>query len=333
MTEAMTIQLDGALLLPLTFVADALIGDPRRFPHPVRLIGHAVAGGEKLLRRGPSSPTRDFFLGACLTIIIVSGAYLLTFYLLGLMEKVCAWVGLPGSILLGSLCLARRSLKEHIIDILQPLMAEDLLQARTALARIVSRETTYLKETEIIRATVESAAENTSDGVIAPLFYLALGGVPLAVAYKAVNTLDSMIGYHTERHEYFGKAAARLDDVANYLPARFTALAFIGAARVRSLAGWGGELDWRGALRVIRKDGRRHHSPNAGYPEAAVAGALGVQLGGMNRYFGTEVPKPTIGEGRYPLSLKMISHSLSLLDGASVLALFCFTAARYLWVS
>jgi adenosylcobinamide-phosphate synthase len=322
-----------ALLLPLAFVVDALIGDPHRFPHPVRLIGRAITAGEKLLRCAPASPAQDFFLGSCLTVIIVSGAYLLTSHLLGLMEKVSVWAGFLVAILLGSLCLARRSLKEHALDVLQPLVAGDLWQAKTALARIVSRETTQLQETEIVRATVESVAENTSDGVIAPLFYLALGGVPLAMAYKAVNTLDSMIGYHTERYEYFGKTAARLDDAANYLPARFTALALIGAAWVRSFLGQGEKFDWRQALRVTGKDGSRHRSPNAGYPEAAVAGALGVQLGGASCYFGAEVPKPTIGEGRYPLSPEMISRSLSLLDGASILALLGFTAARHLWIS
>jgi adenosylcobinamide-phosphate synthase len=142
-----------------------------------------------------------------------------------------------------------------------------------------------------------------------------------------------MIGYHTERYEYFGKTAARLDDAANYLPARLAALALIGAAWVQGSFGREEGLDWRQALRVTRKDSREHHSPNAGYPEAAVAGALGVQLGGVSRYFGALVPKPTIGKRRYPLSPEMITRSLSLLDGASVLALVCFTAARYLWVS
>ncbi|MBI3304479.1 MAG: cobalamin biosynthesis protein CobD [Deltaproteobacteria bacterium] len=318
--------------MPLAFALDALIGDPRSPFHPVCLIGLAVEKGEKLLRRGPASPAQDLFLGFCLTVVVVSGAYLLTSRLLGLVERLSSWVGFLVSILLASLCLARRSLKEHALDILHPLVAGDLSQARTALTRIVSRETTHLREEEIVRATVESVAENTSDGMIAPLFYLALGGVPLAMAYKAVNTLDSMMGYHTERHEYFGKTAARLDDAANYIPARLTALALIGAAWVQGFLGREERLDWREALRVTRKDGRRHPSPNAGYPEAAMAGALGVQLGGMSRYFGAVVPKPTIGEGRYAPSPEMISRSLSLLDGASVLALFGFTAARSLWV-
>lgn len=325
-------QWEGILLLPLAFALDALIGDPRNSLHPVCLIGLAVEKGEKLLRRGPPSPAQDLFLGSCLTVIVVSGSYLLTSHALGLMERVSSWAGLLLSILLGSLCLARRSLKEHVLDVLHPLVAGDLSQARTALARIVSRETAHLKEEEIVRATVESVAENTSDGVIAPLFYLALGGVPLAMAYKAVNTLDSMIGYHTERHEYFGKVAARLDDAANYLPARFTAFALIGAAWMQGFLGRGEGLDWREALRITRKDGRRHYSPNAGYPEAAVAGALGVQLGGVNRYFGAVVPKPTIGEVRYPLSPERATRSLSLLDRASVLTLLLFTAVRGLWV-
>jgi adenosylcobinamide-phosphate synthase len=188
--------------------------------------------------------------------------------------------------------------------------------ARTQLARIVSRETTDLPETEIVRGTVESVAENSSDGVIAPLFYLALGGVPLALTYKAVNTLDSMLGYRTGRYEYLGKAAARLDDLANVIPARMTAAALIGAA-------WslGSRYNARNAWRITWRDGHKHASPNSGYPEAAVAGALGVQLGGPSRYCGELVEKPTLGDALQPLHPEHIARSLRLLDRASVLAL------------
>jgi adenosylcobinamide-phosphate synthase len=187
------------------------------------------------------------------------------------------------------------------------------------LARMVSRETSELSESEIIRGTVESVAENSSDGVIAPLFYLAIGGVPLAIAYKAVNTLDSMIGYRTERYEQFGKVAARLDDVANFIPARMTALALIGAAWLGRR--FGRPYDEKNAWRITWRDGHKHDSPNAGYPEAAMAGALGVQLGGPSHYFGERVEKPTLGDAHHLLCTEHISQELMLLDLASALVL------------
>jgi adenosylcobinamide-phosphate synthase len=187
------------------------------------------------------------------------------------------------------------------------------------LARIVSRETAQLSETEVVRGTVESVAENSSDGVIAPLFYMAVGGVPLALAYKAINTLDSMLGYHTERYEYFGTIAARVDDIANFLPARLTALALVGAAWIGKQLGY--PFDAAAAWRTAWRDGHKHASPNAGYPEAALAGALGVQLGGPSRYFGRMIDKPTLGEARHSLIPLHIAQSLRLLDGASLLAL------------
>jgi adenosylcobinamide-phosphate synthase len=184
-----------------------------------------------------------------------------------------------------------------------------------------------LAQAEIVRGTVESVAENTSDGVIAPLFYLALGGVPLALAYKAVNTLDSMVGYHTERYEYFGKAAARLDDLANLLPARLTAVALVGAAWLWSFVSqsYNGAMAWR----IAWRDGHKHASPNAGYPEAAMAGALGVQLGGPSRYFGVTVEKPTLGDARRPLTPALIPQSALLLDVTSALVLLALVIAGY----
>jgi adenosylcobinamide-phosphate synthase len=214
--------------------------------------------------------------------------------------------------------------------VLSPLIAGDLEHARAMLARMVSRETTDLTEVGIVRGTLESVAENSSDGVIAPLFYLALGGVPLGLAYKAVNTLDSMLGYHSERYEYFGKVAARLDDAANFIPARLTVLALVSAAWLGTRCGQ--PYNAQAAWRVAWQDGHKHASPNAGYPEAALAGALGVQLGGPSRYFGTVVDKPTLGESRHPLSPRQIPHSLMLLDMASWLALLaCLLGTSRFW--
>jgi adenosylcobinamide-phosphate synthase len=308
--------MEHAVVVILAFVLDALLGEPRWFPHPVRMIGLVIDKGDQWLRQGPSSPARDFWGGCGLVLGVVWLTYCGVTWLLCALSALSWLLAQTVTVLLGSLCLARRSLKEHAQAIFHPLVNGDLETARTMLARIVSRDTTDLSETEIVRGAVESGAENSSDGVIAPLFYLALGGVPLALTYKAVNTLDSMLGYRTGRYEYLGKAAARLDDLANLIPARLTALALIGASW--SLGpGYNGKNAWR----ITWRDGHKHASPNAGYPEAAVAGVLGIQLGGPSRYCGELVEKPTLGEAQQPLRPEHITQSLRLLDRASVLAL------------
>jgi adenosylcobinamide-phosphate synthase len=316
----------GALLI-LAVIVDALLGDPAWLPHPIRLLGEAIARGERWLRQEPSSPGQDFLRGLGLVVGIVIATYTSAVVLLQILGALTWWLEQTAAVLLGSLCLARRSLKEHAAAVFSPLCTGDLKTARALLARIVSRETADLPETEIIRGTLESVAENSSDGVIAPLLYLALGGVPLALAYKAVNTLDSMLGYHTERYEYFGKAAARLDDLVNLVPARLTALALAAAAWLLSY--FSADYDGAAAWRITWRDGRKHDSPNAGYPEAALAGALGVRLGGPSRYFGAVVEKPTLGEARYALNSAFIPRSLVLLDAASVLMLVVLVIAEY----
>jgi adenosylcobinamide-phosphate synthase len=306
-------------LLVLAFALDAVIGDPRWLPHPVRFIGRAITYGEGRLRQTTAFAPSDFQRGAVLVVLVVLGTYLLTALLFYLLTRWSLWIGISVSILLGSLCLARRNLREHAQAVSDALVRRDIVSARTMLARMVSRETSELSESEIIRGTVESVAENSSDGVIAPLFYMAIGGVPLAMAYKAVNTLDSMIGYRTERYEQFGKVAARLDDVANFIPARMTALALIGAAWLGRR--FGRPYDEKNAWRITWRDGHKHDSPNAGYPEAAMAGALGVQLGGPSHYFGERVEKSTLGDARHLLCPEHISQELMLLDLASALVL------------
>jgi adenosylcobinamide-phosphate synthase len=310
---------ERAALLILAFIVDALLGDPPWLPHPVRLIGKVIETGEQWLRPNPFSPRSDFARGLILVIGVVGSTYVFTTLLLQTLTALSWWIGQGVAILLGSLCLARRSLKEHTHAVFQPLCIGDLDQARVMLARIVSRETRNLSEAEIVRGTLESVAENSSDGVLAPLFYLTLGGVPLALTYKAVNTLDSMLGYRTERYEYFGKAAARLDDLVNLVPARLTALALGGVAWLFGV--FGRPYDGAAAWRVTWRDGHKHASPNAGYPEAALAGALGVQLGGPSRYFGMAVEKPTLGDARQQLHPALIPRSLLVLDGASILGL------------
>lgn len=312
-------HVDWAALVVLAFLLDALVGDPDWFPHPVRVIGKAIVVGERWLRRGRVTPTGEMVSGLILVLSITLGVYLLTALLVQVLTAVSWWLGQGIGGVVGSFCLARRSLKEHAQAVLDALHTGDLQRARSLLARMVSRETADLPEAAIVRGTVESVAENSSDGVIAPLFYLALGGVPLAMAYKAINTLDSMVGYRTARYEYFGKAAARCDDLANLIPARLTAFALIVAAWGLKCLGY--PYDGAAAWTITWRDGHKHASPNAGYPEAAMAGALGVQLGGPSRYHGVWVHKPSLGDARRPLTPDLIRKSLTLLDAASVLAL------------
>ncbi len=263
---------------------DWIAGDPHGMPHPVRAIGRAISTGERWLRR-PDSPAKEMRRGAALTGTIVAGSWVAA-------KLTVRAGGALGEILLAWTALATRSLLDESAAVLDAVDRGDLVLARRRLAMIVGRDTESLDEPEILRAVIETVAEGLCDGVVAPMVYLALGGVPLAFAYKAVNTLDSMIGHPEPPYRYFGRVAARLDDLANFVPARLAALSIVTAAFVM-------DRDSRRSWLVLRRDGHLHASPNAGQTEAAIAGALGVQLGGMNYYAGKPSPKPVLGgEGR-----------------------------------
>jgi adenosylcobinamide-phosphate synthase len=270
-----------ALRLALAYAFDLIAGDPEWFPHPVRIFGALTRAGERYLRRTGSSPAAELAAGAALTGAVVS----------------FAWAsGRPRNptwqVLLAWTALATRSLLVESRSVLNALEAGDLVAARRRLARIVGRDTHHLDEVEIARAVIETVAESTCDGIVAPLFWLATGGVPFAMAYKALNTLDSMIGHREPPYLYFGRAAARWDDAANFVPARLTAMGIVAAARIHG-------LDARQSMAIWRRDGNRHASPNAGQSEAAMAGALGVQLGGTNLYDGSPSHSPHLfAEGR-----------------------------------
>jgi adenosylcobinamide-phosphate synthase len=276
-----------APMLPSRFLAayalDWIAGDPPSMPHPVRLIGAAISYGERLLRR-PASPEMEILQGSLLTAAIVSGSWAAARFVRDASSA--------AEILLGWTTLATRSLLDESAVVVQALDAGALPRARVLLSRIVGRDTDSLDAPEILRAVIETLAEGLCDGVVAPLMYLALGGVPAAFAYKAINTLDSMIGHPEPPYRYFGRVAARLDDAANFVPARMSAAAICVAALLT-------KHDARRAWRIFLRDGDHHPSPNAGQPEAAMAGALGVRLGGMNYYSGEPAPKPVLGaEGR-----------------------------------
>ena len=277
-------------VLGTAYLFDWIAGDPEWFPHPVRLIGKAVEVGERVLRWPGQEPITELVFGGVLTFSLVSAAYAGTAKTVAWMYRRGCFLGLITETLLAWTCLASRSLHEEACAVVASLEAGNIVLARQRLARIVGRDTLHLDAHEINRAVIETVAESCSDGVIAPLFYMAAGGVPLAMAYKAINTLDSMIGHADERYFYFGRIAARLDDLANFLPSRLTALGITAAAATV------GGANSATALDTWLDDGMKHKSPNAGQPESAMSGALQVRLGGENFYKGERVGAPLIGE-------------------------------------
>jgi len=291
------------------YAIDWVAGDPSSWPHPVRLIGSAITAGERCLRR-PAAPAEELVRGALLTGAVVAAAFCAA-------RLATHQGGATAEILLAWTTLATRSLLDQSSAVLEALDDGQIATARGRLAMIVGRDAQALDEPEILRAVIETLAEGLCDGVVAPLCYLAAGGAPLAMAYKAVNTLDSMIGHRDARYLYFGRAAARLDDVANFLPALLTALAIVAAALA---TGGNARRSWR----LFLRDGHSHPSPNAGRSEAAMAGALGVRLGGMNFYEGEPSPKPVLGrEGRCPTRC----DARAALRIAGVASILVFTAA------
>ncbi len=336
------------------FAIDLILGDPRWLPHPVRGIGRLALWLETLsrqssrhtpcaVRQQPSASENEPLAGAvgrtahgvCLLPFLcqaeatrIAGllAALTTYILVGLATwaaihlaaAVHPWAADAVSIFVIYMTIAAHDLARHSMAVFSALVASDLDEARRRVAKIVGRDTQQLDEAGVVRAAVESVAESTVDGVTAPLFFAAIAGPVGAMVYRAVNTLDSMFGHQDDRYRHFGWAAARIDDLANYLPARLTApLMCLAAARASILSA-------RHALRILLRDGRKHASPNAGLAEAAMAGALGVQLGGVNYYDGQPLEKPTIGDPLMPLSrCHIVCATLSMLWTSALFLVAC----------
>jgi adenosylcobinamide-phosphate synthase len=293
-------------LLPAAYLLDYLAGDPEWFPHPVRLMGLAITHGERILRSPEESPAQAFLSGAVLAAGVVAASYYTTRAVVRLAHRRSRWLDCSVEIFLAWTCLAARNLQQEAQVVSDALESNDIPNARKRLARIVGRDTHSLDASEISRALIETLAESASDGIVAPILCLAAGGVPLAMAYKAVNTLDSMIGHRDQRYLYFGKTAARLDDVANFVPSRVTALGTVAASVLSQYAC--APNAWNTWLR----DGGKHKSPNAGQPEAAMSGALCVRLGGDNRYDGELISSPRIGEEFPPATPRKARQAIQL---------------------
>lgn len=304
------------------FVLDAIFGDPAWLPHPVVLMGKAITALEKRLRaQFPQTPQGELCGGAVLAAILPVGTFLITALVCRLAAALHPLAGLAVQMFWCAQALAAKGLVQESYNVYKELQKQDLPAARKAVARIVGRDTQNLTAEGVTKAAVETVAENASDGVIAPLLYMLLGGAPLALCYKAVNTMDSMVGYKNERYLYFGRAAAKLDDAANYLPARMAALLLAGAA---ALTG----QNARGALRIWRRDRRSHASPNSAQTEAVMAGALGVQLAGPASYFGKLYEKPTIGDALRPVEPGDILRANRMLYAAGTLCMALLACAR-----
>jgi adenosylcobinamide-phosphate synthase len=335
----------NGLVILSAFLLDLILGDPRWLPHPVRAIGRLIEGQEAMYRKRAGSKAAETAAGVILVLVTVSVVYFTARLIVLAAFRLSPAAGFVVSAVLASTTIAARGLADSARAVRDRLDAGDIASARGELSMIVGRDTDRLDEGEISRAVIETVAENASDGIVAPLFYLVIGGPALALAYKAVNTLDSMVGYKNERYQRFGWAAARLDDIANFIPARITAVLLCLAADIarwlqpaatmvaglftfdseRSLpsnAYLGGtpNSELCSPWRIMLRDGRNHPSPNSGYPEAAMAGALGVRLGGPSSYGGQPGVKPFIGEAESPISKKYIEKSVRLMYSANLLA-------------
>lgn len=307
----------------LAFAVDCLIGDPRSKLHPVVLMGNLIAVLEKWLYRPADGDRQKFWRGLFLMLLVLSICYAIADGIVyGVRCLDLPYLSWGVEALLLSFMISPRSLAEAGREIEGYLAAGDLENARFKVGWIVGRDTDRMTAPEVTRATVETIAENIVDGVISPLFFFFVGGVPLAVAYRAANTMDSMIGYKNEKYLFFGRAAARADDAWNYVPARIT-----GGLLV--LAAWFLKYDWRGAWRMMRRDAANHPSPNGGFTEATVAGALGIRLGGLNSYFGRPSFRTYMGEPRQELSPQHISDAIRLMYAATILFLLLGSGA--LW--
>ena len=307
-----------SLIIFLALLLDLLIGDPVWLPHPVVAMGRLIHLLDRVLRR---VWLNERVAGVLLLLAVVISSSGTTWILLKALTAMLPLAGWAAAVLVSSTCLAARSLHKESARVATALLAGDLPAARRYLSYIVGRDTDQLEEAEIWRGVVETVAENTSDGIIAPLFWLTIGGPVGAIAYKAVSTLDSMVGYRNRRYLQLGWASARMDDLLNYVPARISALLLIVSS---PLAG----LSASGAARITLRDRLKHPSPNSGHPEAAAAGALGVRLGGASRYNGASSWKEYIGDDLQPLDERAYRGMITLMYISTLLmAALCMVAA------
>ena len=296
----------------IAYVLDLIFGDPQNVVHPVQVIGKIISAGEKVLLR----KKYKFLAGAVLNIFTVSIMYTLM-YLISKSVKISVFFMIIEIYLMYTI-FSINSLAREGNRVYRILKEGDIEKARKNLSYLVSRDTETMDEKMIIRSTMETISENTVDGIVAPMFYMFLGGMPLAMAYKAINTLDSMVGYKNEKYMDFGKFSAKVDDAANFIPARITGILIVLASMILG-------YDYKNSLKIFIRDRKNHSSPNSGHAEAGVAGALGVQFGGKVSYFGKEINKPTIGDKIKDFELEDIRKNIRIMYVTSFFSLVIFS--------
>ncbi|OLR62655.1 cobalamin biosynthesis protein CobD [Anaerostipes sp. 992a] len=316
------------LMILIAVCLDLCFGDPYWLYHPVRLIGKGIAGLKRWLqiwcsREHGIHKRQEIIAGGILAVVIIAGAYGITAGILYGVSLIHPMAAVILEIFWMYQILAARCLKNESDKVYKDLKNRDLAKARISISYLVGRDTKSLSEEEVAKACVETVAENTTDGVIAPLFYLFLGGAPLGMAYKAVNTLDSMVGYRNEELEYLGKVSARLDDAANFLPARIGAVTMLCSS---FLPGFNGKR----AFTTYLRDKKAHLSPNCAQTEAVAAGAMEIQLGGTHDYFGKPVEKPAIGEEIKICSAEHIRGAQRLMMGSFFISFLLFGGVYFL---
>ena len=296
----------------IAYVLDLIFGDPQNVVHPVQVIGKIISAGEKVLLR----KKYKFLAGAVLNIFTVSITYT-SMYLISKSVKISVFFMIIEIYLMYTI-FSINSLAREGNRVYRILKEGDIEKARKDLSYLVSRDTEMMDEKMIIRSTMETISENTVDGIVAPMFYMFLGGMPLAMAYKAINTLDSMVGYKNEKYMDFGKFSAKVDDAANFIPARITGILIVLASMILG-------YDYKNSLKIFIRDRKNHSSPNSAHSEASVAGALGVQFGGKVSYFGKEIDKPTIGDKTKEFELEDIRKNIRIMYVTSFLSLVIFS--------
>ena len=302
----------------IAYVLDLIFGDPQNIIHPVQVIGKMISSGEKFLLGENSGLSRKykFFAGMMLNITVISLTYGITYLIHRTSEN--SIILTVAEIYLMYTVFSINSLAREGNRVYNILKEGNIERARKDLSYLVSRDTETMDEKMIIRSTMETISENTVDGIVAPMLYMFLGGLPLSMTYKAINTFDSMVGYKNEKYMDFGKFSAKLDDVANFIPARITGILIVIASMILG-------YDYKNSLKIFIRDRKNHSSPNSGHAEAGVAGALGVQFGGKVSYFGKEVDKPVIGDKTKDFELEDIKKNIKIMCAASFLSLVLFS--------
>lgn len=308
-------MINSTIALAIGYILDLIFGDPYWLPHPIRFIGNLIWKSEKFIRKLiPKNKSGEYIGGIILVIVVTTISTLIPFGILFIAEKINSYLAIAIESFMCYQILATKGLKTESMKVYKELVNGDINKARKAVSMIVGRDTESLTESGVAKAAVETVAENTSDGIIAPMIFTAIGGAPLGFLYKAINTMDSMVGYKNDKYINFGRFAAKLDDVVNYIPARISSYMMMVAAFILG-------YDYKNAYKIYKRDRYNHASPNSAHTESVCAGALDIQLAGNAYYFGKLYEKPTIGDNIREINYDDIKKANNLLYVTSFISI------------